>query len=65
MSSHESIGVNQANNILELLATWMDLETEWSKSDRGEISYGIPYICNLKRNDKNQLIYKTEADSQT
>ena len=34
---------------------------EWSKSDReGEISYGIPYMWNLKRNDTNELIYKTE-----
>ena len=53
--------------------TWMDLEsiilsevsqTE-SKSDReGEISYDIPYMWNLKRNDTNELNYKTEKDSQ-
>ena len=29
-----------------------DCHTEWSKSDRGgEVSYGIPFIWNLKRND--------------
>ena len=33
--------------------------------DRGQESYGIPYIQNLKRNDTNELIYKTETDSQT
>ena len=35
-------------------------------SDReGEISYDIPYMWNLKRNDTNELTYKTERDSQT
>ena len=34
-------------------------------SDReGEISYDIPYVWNLKRNDANELIYKIETDSQ-
>ena len=37
--------------------------TEWSKSDsEGEISCGTPYMRNLKRNDTNELIYKTESD---
>ena len=40
--------------------------TEWSKSDREEeISYDIPYMWNLKRNETNELSYKTERDSQT
>ena len=30
-----------------------------------EISYDIPYTENPKRNDTNELIYKTEANSQT
>ena len=30
--------------------------SEWSKSDRGEISYDTPYMWNLKRNDKNDLL---------
>jgi len=29
------------------------------------MSYGIPYMQNLKRNDRNELIYKSETDSQT
>ena len=43
-----------------------DCHTEWSKSDReGEILYDIPYMWTLKRNDTNELMYKTETDSQT
>ena len=42
-----------------------DYHTKWSKSDRErEISYDITYMCNLKY-DTNELIYKTETDSQT
>ena len=43
-----------------------DCHTEWSKSDReGEISYGIPYMCNLKLSETNEHTYKTDRDSQT
>ena len=42
-------------------ATWIDLEsviTYWIKYVReGEISYDIPYMCNLK-NEINELTYK-------
>ena len=37
--------------------------SEISQTDK-EISYDIPYMQNLKRNDTNELIYKTETDSQ-
>ena len=37
---------------------------KWSKSDR-EIAYENTYMWNLKRNDTNELIYKTETASQT
>ena len=54
---------------MPFVATWMNLESViWSevKSDReGEISYGIPHVWNLKRNDTNDLNYKTKTDSQT
>ena len=51
------------DEIMPFAATWMDQEchTEWSKSDIGEISYDIPYMWNLKRNDTNELTYKTET----
>ena len=43
-----------------------ECHTEWSKSDReGEISYDILYMWNLKRNDINEVTYKTERDWQT
>ena len=43
-----------------------DCHTEWSKSEgEGEISYGISYMRNIKRNDTNELIYKRKRDSQT
>ena len=48
-------------------ATWMYLEIViLSKmSDREEVSYTIPYIWILKRNDTYEFIHKTEKDSQT
>ena len=44
-----------------------DYHTKWSKPDREkQISYGITYMWNLrKKKDTNELIYKTEIDSQT
>ena len=40
----------------------------WSKSDRkGQMSYEISYehyMWNLKKSCKNELIYKTEIESQ-
>ena len=45
----------------------MDLEIVIlrSKSYRaGEISYDVPFMWNLKRNDTNQLTCKIEKDSQ-
>ena len=54
------------NEIMPFAATWMDLEIIiLSKSDRErQMSFDITYIWNLK-NDTNELIYKTEIDSQT
>ena len=42
-----------------------DYHTKWSKSDsERQIPYDITYMWNLKY-DTNELIYKTEIDSQS
>ena len=39
-----------------------DYHTKWSKSFwESQISYDITYMRNLKKNDTNELIYKTET----
>ena len=44
----------------------MDLEIVIvSEVSQREISYDIPYMWNLKRNDTNEFIYKVETESQT
>ena len=43
----------------------MDLEIIISEVNQRQISYNITYMWNLKKNDTNELIYKTEIDSQT
>ena len=49
--------------------TWTGLKivilSEISQTDKWEISYDTAYKQNLKRNDINELTYKTETDSQT
>jgi len=41
-----------------------DCYTEWSVSDREEVSYDFPFVQNLKRSDTYEFIYKIETDSQ-
>ena len=52
---------------MSFTATWMDLETvilsEVSQTEK-EKYHDIPYVWNLKGNDTNEVIYKTETDSQ-
>ena len=38
-----------------------DHHTKWKSDREAEISYDIPYMWNLKRNDTNELNYKTET----
>ena len=58
----------QKNEIMPFAATWTDLKIiilSEVKSDRErQIPYDIIYMWNLKY-DTNELIYKTEIDSQT
>ena len=43
-------------------ATWIDLETIiLSKSERERQIYDVTFMWNLKKNDTNELIYKTET----
>ena len=57
------------NEIMTFPATWMDLEiivlSEISQTEKRQISYDTAYMQNVKKkNDTNELIYKTETDSQ-
>ena len=56
------------NEIMPSAATRMDLEiiilNEVSQTER-HVSYDITYMWNLQKNDTNELIYKTEMDSET
>ena len=45
-------------------ATWVDLETVILTEVKSQKYHDIVYISNLKRNDTNEPIYKTETDSQ-
>ena len=42
-----------------------DYHIKWSKSDRERQISDVTYMWNLKKSDTNELIYKTEIDSQT
>ena len=57
------------NEIIPFAATWIDLKiiilSEVSQTEKDKY-HMISLICRiLKKNDTNELIYKTETDSQT
>ena len=59
-----AIQKNKTNAIGSNMDGLRDYHTKWSKSERErQISYDITYMWNLKY-DTNDLIYKTEIDSQ-
>ena len=41
-----------------------DYLTKWSHTEKDKY-HDIAYMWNLKKNDTNEFIYKTEIDSQT
>ena len=53
----------QDNAIYKNMNGPKDCHTASNESKRGEILHDVPYLPNLK-NYTNELIYKTEADSQ-
>ena len=54
--------------VMPFAATWMDLKIitldEVSHMEKDKY-HDITYLQNLKKNDTDELIYKTERDSQT
>ena len=55
------------NEIMPFAATWIDLEiiilNEVSQTEKDKY-HMISHMWNLIKNDTNELIYKTETDSQ-
>ena len=65
MDYYSAIKKEWNNAIFSNMDGTRDCHTEWSKSDReGEISYGISYMWNLKRNDTNELTKWKDTDLQ-
>jgi len=58
----EYYAANKKSEIMPFVATWMDLESvtmsEVSQTEKEK--YDIPYMWNLKRNDRNQLTKQKE-----
>ena len=52
------------NEIMPFAATWLDLEiitlSEVSQTEKDKY-HMIPLICGSKKNDTNELIYKTDS----
>ena len=52
---------------MPVATTWMDLEiiivSEVSHTEKDKY-HMISLVCGIKKNDRNELIYKTETDSQ-
>ena len=66
MEYYSAIKKEQNNAICSNMDGPRDSHTEWSKSDtERQISYDISLYVESKKKGTNELIYKTEVDSQT
>ena len=54
--------IEQNNAVCSNMDGPRDCHTDWSKSDRER--YHISLICGIYKNGTNELIYKTEIESQ-
>ena len=65
---YNGIYVTENNEIMTFEATWMTLEiiilSEINRTENDKY-HMISLICGIQKNDTNELIYKTETDSQT
>jgi len=65
----EYYSANKKNAIMPFAATWIDIQiviaSEVRQIKKREVLYDIPYRWTVNRNDRNELTYKTERDSQT
>ena len=63
----EYYSATKYHNILLFAATWMDLEMiilrEASQTEKDKY-HVILLICRMQKNDTNELLYKTEIESQ-
>ena len=61
MEYHSDI---KRNEIMPFAATWMDLKILSEVSQTEKDKYHILLICGILKNGANELIYKTEIESQ-
>ena len=62
----EHYSASKKNEIMLFAATWLNLENDFSVSQRKRNIIRFPlYNGILKSHDTNELIYKTKTDSQT
>ena len=67
MYAMEYYSAIKKNEIMPFVATWVDLEivilSEISQTEKDKY-HMISLICGIEKNGTNELIYKTETESQ-
>ena len=63
---HNRILLSHAKNeIMPFAATWMDAEIKAISEVKSKTNIMISLICEIKKKDTNELIYKAEIGPQT